>query len=134
MQGSFMGPMKFTRKWDWENTWLAFCFLGFILLPLMLALVTVPELGRVVASAAPHALLLAGVFGLGWGCGSMCFGLTVRVLGIGLAYAIILGLSSALGSLIPWLTSSERALGYSVLLCSGVLLMLVGVVVCSVAG
>lgn len=134
MQGSFVVPMKCMKKWAWENTWLAFCFLGFIVLPLILALLTVRHLSQVVSSSPAHGILLAAIFGLGWGCGSVCFGLGINALGMGLGYSIILGLTGALGSLIPWFTTSAKTLSYSVLLWCGVLVMVTGVVVCSLAG
>jgi L-rhamnose-H+ transport protein len=134
MQGSFVLPMKYARKWEWENTWLAFCFIGFILLPLALALLTVPQLDQVVSTSPPRSIMLAALFGFGWGCGSVCFGLGINALGIGLGYSIILGLTGALGSLIPWITTPAKTLGYSILLWCGVSMMLVGVVVCSFAG
>ena len=134
MQGSFVVPMKVTKKWEWENTWSLFGFLGFVLLPGLLAAVTVPKFGEVLQTALQSSLLAAALFGLGWGCGSVCFGLGVKMLGIGLALSIILGLASALGSIIPWLTSPARPLTYSVLLWCGVLVMLAGVVACSLAG
>jgi len=134
MQASFPVPMKLTTRWEWENIWLAFGCLGFVLLPGILAAVTVPHLGEVLSSSQSGSLLSAALFGLGWGCGSVCFGLGVKRLGIGLALSIILGLASALGSIIPWLTSAIKPLGYSVLLWGGVFVMLFGVVVCSRAG
>jgi L-rhamnose-H+ transport protein len=134
MQGSFVLPMKYTRKWEWENTWLVFCFLGFIVLPSALVLLTVPQPGRVLSSSPFRSVLLAAVFGLGWGCGSVLFGLGIKALGIGLGYSIILGLTGSLGSIIPWFTASTKASDYSLLLWCGVFIMLVGVVVCSIAG
>lgn len=134
MQGSFVLPMKYTRKWEWENTWLAFCFLGFIVLPFALALLTVPHLGLVLASASFRSILLAALFGFGWGWGSVCFGLGINALGMGLGYSIILGLTGSLGSLIPWITTPAKTLSYSILLWCGILIMLAGVVVSSIAG
>lgn len=134
MQGTFIVPMKLTREWEWENTWLVFCFLGFIILPAALVLLTVPQPGQVLATAPTRSVALAAVFGLGWGCGAVCFGLGVEKLGISLGVSIILGITSALGSLTPWLTSPAKPLAYSILLWTGVLVMLGGVIVSSLAG
>ena len=126
--------MKVMGKWNWENSWLAFCLFGLIVLPAALAFLTVPQLDQVLMTSPARSLFLAALFGLGWGFGSVCFGLGVRELGIGLAFSIIMGLTGALGSLIPWLTSPARTLAYTVLLWMGIVIMLVGVVVCSLAG
>ena len=53
---------------------------------------------------------------------------------MGLAFSIVAGLTGALGSLIPWFTAPSKPLGYSVLLWTGVLVMLFGVAVCARAG
>jgi L-rhamnose-H+ transport protein len=134
MQGSFVFPMKYTSKWEWENTWLVFCLLGFIVLPFALVLLTVPHPELVLASSSPRTLFHTALFGLGWGCGSVCFGLGIKALGMGLGYSIILGLTGGLGSLIPWFSAPGKSLNYSLLLWCGVLAMLAGVVVCSLAG
>lgn len=134
MQGSFVVPMKAMRKWEWENTWLVFCFLGFIVLPSALAVATVPHLGTLLAKISFRSLAPVVLFGLGWGCGSACFGLGVERLGVGLALSIILGITSVLGSLVPWLTSPSKPLAYSIFLWVGIIAMLSGVLICSAAG
>jgi len=134
LQGSFVAPMKATKKWEWENAWFAFTFLGLVVLPAAVAFLTVPHVGQVLSTSPPRSVLLAVLFGLGWGCGSACFGLGVREVGMGLAFSIVSGLTGALGSLIPWFTAPSKSLGYSVLLWTGVLVMLFGVGVCARAG
>jgi L-rhamnose-H+ transport protein len=53
---------------------------------------------------------------------------------MGLAYALVSGLTGALGALIPWLSSPRKPLVYSILLWTGILVMIAGVAVCSLAG
>jgi len=69
MQATFVVPMKLPRMWELGNTWLVFCVLGFVVLPLTLVLFTVPQLGQVLATAPQRSIVLASVFGLGWGSG-----------------------------------------------------------------
>jgi L-rhamnose-H+ transport protein len=134
MQASYPVLMKLTTKWAWENLWLAFTFLGLVLFPGILAILTVPHLGAVLTTSPRASLLAAVLFGLGLGCASVCFGLGVKRLGVSLAPSIIVGIATALGSTIPWLTSPSKPVAYSVLLWCGVLVMLGGVVVCAMAG
>lgn len=54
---SFTLPMKYARKWAWENTWLAWTLLALIALPLVVTLVTVPKLFTVYRSAPPAIVL-----------------------------------------------------------------------------
>jgi L-rhamnose-H+ transport protein len=67
MEGLFALPMKFTPKWSWENIWAAGSLSALILVPWPLALFTVPHLMSIYSSAPISAVLLAIVFGAGWG-------------------------------------------------------------------
>src|ERR1035437_8298856 len=51
MNGSFTLPMKFTKKWAWENTWLAWTIFALCIFPPLLAFLTVPSLGQVYCDA-----------------------------------------------------------------------------------
>ena len=134
MMGSFVVPMKAMPHWDFENTWLLFCFMALVILPTLVAVLTVPHLLQVFLTSPPRSLVLTTLCGLGYGCGSVLFGLGVRELGMGLTYSIVAGLSSSLGSIIPWLGAHGQPMSYSLLLWLGVLVMLGGVAICSVAG
>jgi len=52
MNASFTLPMKFTRRWAWENTWLVWTIFALLLLPAAVTLSTVPELVAYIASPA----------------------------------------------------------------------------------
>jgi L-rhamnose-H+ transport protein len=64
---SFTMPMKYARKWAWENTWLAWTVFALVVLPLAAALVTIPNLPMVYRSASPNIILEVCGFGAGWG-------------------------------------------------------------------
>lgn len=136
LNGSFTAPMKFTRSWAWENTWLVYSLVGLLFLPFFIALLSVPDLLGVYQSADRRAVALAIIFGFGWGIGSVLFGLGISILGMALGFAIILGLTAALGSLIPLLVLSPESLfttrGVSVLV--GLAIVIVGIVLCAKAG
>ena len=101
MNGSFTLPMKYTKKWAWENTWLGFASSAYLVWPWLLAFATLPHLGAVFATTSLRSLVLVEVFGLAWGLGALTFGLGVDILGIGLGFTIILGLAASAGTLIP---------------------------------
>lgn len=136
LNGSFAVPMKRASSWRWENIWLVYSVVGMILLPWILALVTIPQLVEVYHSASWRALLLVLIFGFASGTGSMLFGLGITRLGLALGFAIILGISASLGSLLPMaFLHSERLLsreGYA--LFGGTLLVILGIVFCAIAG
>lgn len=136
LNGSFAAPTKYTGRWKWENIWALWAFSAFFLVPWIIALATVPGLLSVYAAAGSRALWLLIVFGIGYGITVPCFGLGVDALGIALNFAIAIGLSTALGSLVPLLTNHREqvhtAKGLTIL--AGIAITLLGIVVCAAAG
>jgi len=68
-----------------------------IFCPLIVALVTIPDLLHVYQQASWQSLVLTFLFRVGWGIGHLTFGLSLRYLGIGLT----VGLITFFGSLFP---------------------------------
>ncbi|HEY8055608.1 MAG TPA: L-rhamnose/proton symporter RhaT [Terriglobales bacterium] len=135
--GSFTLPMKYTRGWEWENTWLIYTLWALVLFPPLLTWLTVPNLSALYS--APGMAQLAWVVaacGAGWGISQIFFGLAVEGVGIALAFSVILGLAAAVGSLVPLLRQHADQIfqpqGLTVL--AGVALVLVGVAIGAIAG
>ena len=136
MNGSFTLPMKFTRKWAWENTWLAWTIFALVIFPPVSALLTIPSLGEVYSQAGPGPIAIAAGCGAGWGVAQVFFGLAVDAVGIALAFSIILGLSASVGALVPLALDGNpapfSAKGMAVI--GGVALVIAGVLICAKAG
>ena len=101
LQGSFAAPMKRMPAWRWENSWLLFALSGLIIFPWIVNFATVPNVTDVYAGASPSVLVKVLLFGLLWGVGSTLFGLAISRVGMALGFALILGITSSFGSLIP---------------------------------
>jgi L-rhamnose-H+ transport protein len=136
MNGSFTLPMKFTKQWQWENTWLVWTIWALVIFPPVLTLATIPHVGSVYGSMAPEVVLTVAACGAGWGISQVFFGLAVESVGIALAFSVILGLSAAVGSLVPLIRSKSATMftQQGVLVMCGVALVLTGVGICAVAG
>lgn len=136
MQGTFPLPMKFIPRWKWENTWFAFALWGFVLIPWLWAFVTVPDLMGVYAAVSWNTLAVTTLCGLAWGVGTLCFGLGISMVGMTLGFALMNGMTGALGTLVPMLVFQPEAVhtpaGRTILV--GVALLLVGVCLCALAG
>ncbi len=136
MQGSFALPMKFARRWAWENIWLVYSLVGLALIPWLAAFLLVPGLSAIYAATPLRVVALTGLFGFGWGFANVLFGVAVSVIGMALTFAIVVGMSAALGSLIPLVLLSPARLmqpsGLMVML--GLALTLIGVAILGVAG
>jgi len=136
MEGSFAVPMKFTRRWEWENIWLVYSVVGLVVIPWTAALISVPDLFAVYRAAPGATLMATAVFGFGWGVANVLFGISVPLAGMALSFAIVVGMSAALGSLIPLMTLTPARLTEpsGALVLAGVVLTLVGVLLLGVAG
>ncbi len=136
MNGAFLVPLKYTHRWRWENSWLVYSLVGMLAIPWITAWVTIPNLADVYRSSGTVSLLVAMVCGIGWGVGSLLYGIAANMVGMAVTYAVVLGLTSAVGSLVPLLAQHADKIGsrggQAVL--TGVGLSVVGIIVCAIAG
>ncbi len=101
VNGSFALPMRWTRNWRWENTWLVFSAVALLILPAGFALAFVPNLGRLYAELTVADLAPALGFGFLWGLGQATFGIAIARVGMAMAFALVVGSGNALGSIVP---------------------------------
>jgi L-rhamnose-H+ transport protein len=136
LQGSFALPMKRMPAWRWENTWFIYSLAGMLVLPWAFALATVPNFAQAIGATRGAAIAEIALFGFGWGVGSTLFGLGISRVGMALTFAIVLGITASLGSLLPLIILHPNQLfthqGY--LLQTGLAIVILGIVICSVAG
>jgi L-rhamnose-H+ transport protein len=106
-----------------------------IFFPVIWGLIVVPDLFGVIAAAPSAALVKTMVFGFLWGIGGIMFGVSVSNVGVSITYGIVMGLASAVGSLIPLFQiegfASSPSFPYII---AGVVVMLIGVYISGVAG
>jgi L-rhamnose-H+ transport protein len=136
MAGNCMTPMKFARRWQWENTWLVFSLISLVALPWALALLLAGDVFEVYRGLTPSQWLPAFLFGFGWGIAQVLFGLSIARLGLALGCAIIIGLGSLFGTLVPLFFKNREVLGTGrgVLILCGLAVMVAGVIVSAAAG
>lgn len=136
MNGSFTLPMKFTRQWAWENTWLVWTVWALVIFPPLMTFLTVPHLHSVYSSVPAMVIVTVAACGAGWGIAQVFFGLAVEAVGIALAFSVILGMAAAVGGLFPLIRFHPEKLfapaGIDVL--TGVALVIIGVGICAMAG
>ena len=136
MVGNCMLPLNYQRRWRWENTWIIFTLVALVLMPWALAFLRVPNLLSVYSHVNSSSFLIPFLYGAGWGVAQVLFGLAVIRAGMAVSFAITVGLSAALGSLVPILLRHPQALvtGRGLVLLLGQVLMVTGVIVCCWAG
>ena len=94
-------PQKAVRGWSWQTYWLAQAFVCWLVLPLLVAWMTIPQLGMVLREAPGTAMQNSFLLGMAYGIGGTAFGMAIRHVGFSLTYAIAVGISCVLGTLLP---------------------------------
>ncbi len=94
-------PQKKVPGWSWQTYWLAQASVCWLLLPVIAAWLTIPQLGTVLREATADVLWKTFALGMAYGVGGTAFGMAIRYVGFSLTYAISVGISCVLGTLIP---------------------------------
>ncbi len=131
-----MLPMKFARRWQWENTWLIFSLFSLVVIPWALAILLAGNLRSIYCSLLPGQLLLPFVLGVAWGVAQVLFGLSIARLGQALTFAIVISLGSLGGTLVPLLFKNRAVFFTSsgALILCGLAVMLAGIALSARAG
>jgi L-rhamnose-H+ transport protein len=134
--GNCMLPLRKIRTWAWECSWLVFSIVSLVLVPCLLAWLTLPHWPSFYFSVSASDLLPPFLFGVGWGVAQVLFGLAVVRLGMALGFTLVVGLGTVFGTLIPFFVRHEASLisRSSVTLLSGCFLMIIGVSLSGWAG
>lgn len=134
-------PQKLVRRWSWEIFWMVQASWCWLLWPIIGALLTIPDLMNVLADAVgecPMALVWSFLFSMAYGVGGIAFNLSIRYIGFALTYAIAVGLSAVLGTLVPPLVRGEFGAILSKpgsgWVLSGVVVGALGIAICGIAG
>src|ERR1700722_12770563 len=136
MNAAYALPMKLNKKWQWEHSWFAFSILGVAVVPTVIALLTVPRLWSTYSVVSTGTLAAMVLFGASWGVSLVFFGLALTRLGLAITFAVCLGTSAAVGALTPLIVQHADLVmtrqGELILL--GVVVIILGVALCGVAG
>ena len=131
-------PQKYIRRWSWETFWMTQAAWCWFIWPIVGAMATIPSLGRVLAEAPKLPMVLSFLMGLAYGVGGTAFNVSIRYIGFSLTYAIAVGLSSIIGTLVPPLVRGQYgeilAKPGSQWVMLGVAAGALGIAVCGIAG
>jgi L-rhamnose-H+ transport protein len=134
---SFYVPYKGIKRWSWEIFWLTGGLFSWLFAPWLFASVMTNNLTGVIAATPPMTAFWCVLFGMLWGFGGLTYGL--RYLGLSLGMAVVLGLSTVFGTLIPPIFAGD--LGPKLfdtlsgnIIFAGLLVTLAGIVVVALAG
>jgi L-rhamnose-H+ transport protein len=144
--GSFYMPYKKVKGWSWESFWITGGLFSWLIVPPLAAYLTIPGFMDIISGASSQILGTTFLMGLLWGIGGLTYGLGVRYLGVSLGSSIILGLCSFFGALVPSIyyyfnpkdgkdtIADLFGTSWGQLVMVGLLLCIVGIVICGKAG
>jgi L-rhamnose-H+ transport protein len=128
-------PLRMRRRYGWENAWFVAFIFAVVIFPLITVSAFVPLWPSAIRAAGAKTLLTAMVFGFLWGWGTITFAIGVATIGMSLAVATIMGISTVVGSVIPmirrWGEIPTRA---KLVVLAGMVVCSVGTAVCGRAG
>ena len=144
--GSFYLPYKKVKGWSWESFWIVGGLFSWLIVPPLAAYLTIPGFMDIIRSSSFSVLASTYLMGLLWGIGGLTYGLGVRYLGVSLGSSIILGLCSVFGAIVPaiyyYFNPKEGkdtiadlfGTSWGLMVMLGLLLCVVGIVICGKAG
>lgn len=117
-------PQKKVKGWSWQTYWLAQAAVCWFILPLIIAAVTIPQLITVLKEAPSASMFNSFFLGMAYGVGGTAFGIAIRFVGFSLTYAVSVGISCILGTLLPPIMNGTIA---GILLSNGVTYLFGGI-------
>ena len=144
--GSFYMPYKKVKGWSWESFWIIGGLFSWLIVPPLAAYLTIPGFMDIIRGAGSQVIGTTFLMGLLWGIGGLTYGLGVRYLGVSLGSSIILGLCSFFGALVPSVyyyfkpkagkdtIADLFSTSWGQLVLVGLVLCIVGIIICGKAG
>ncbi len=144
--GSFYMPYKKVKGWSWESFWIIGGLFSWLIVPPLAAYLTIPGFMDIISGATTQVIGTTFFMGLLWGIGGLTYGLGVRYLGVSLGSSIILGLCSFFGALVPSVyyyfypkagkdtIADLFSTSWGQLVLAGLLLCILGIIICGKAG
>jgi L-rhamnose-H+ transport protein len=144
--GSFYMPYKKVKGWSWESFWIVGGLFSWLIVPPLAAYLTIPGFMDIIKASSSGVLGTTFLMGLLWGIGGLTYGLGVRYLGVSLGSSIILGLCSVFGALVPAIyynfnpkegkdtISDLFGTSWGLMVMAGLLLCVIGIIICGKAG
>jgi len=137
-------PQKQTKLWSWEIYWIAQASCAWLILPIAVAFMTVPDYLALLRDGPQDAMRNSFLLGIVYGVGGLTFGLGIRYIGFSLNYMIAIGISAILGTLLPliwdandgftWTITEKFSNTPGLIVLSGFVFSLVGIAFCGWAG
>src|ERR1017187_243241 len=108
--GSLAVPLKKRRAFELENIYIPSTIVMMLILPFIMAAFVTPNWMQAIHMAGARTVWTGVAYGFGWGVGSILFGYGVTMAGMSVGFATIMGINTAVGSMLPFLVKSPADL------------------------
>ena len=131
-------PQQGTPRWSFQSFFLLMVFVSWFVMPIVVAFFTVPDLMQVIQETPVAARWKITLLGALYGFGGMSFAVAIQYIGYSLTYAVAIGISAVVGTLLPQLLAGTLSQDYAkpggMVILAGFVISVVGVAVLGKAG
>lgn len=134
--GVFLLPLKLSRRWAWENSWLIGAAVMFLVLPFAEALLFIPAVPAVLREAGARNVSFSFIAGVVQGTASLVLTYGVILMGLSLGYSVMISMIVVFGTMVPlFFRHREQLISTGgVTLIAGVCIIIAGAIMAGVAG
>ena len=132
--GLYALPEKFTKDFEFENTWSMFFAINTFVVPNIAAFLLIDGFADVLAAIPSNVLIGMIVSSILWGIGAMMWGKAINHIGLSLGFSIFIGTIILVGSLIPFFVGGIPATNVFLTILGGLVVVLIGVMANGRAG
>ena len=134
MLGLYALPEKFTKDFEFENTWGMMFFINMLIVPFIAGFLLINDFGAVLGAVPSDVWVKMGIAGILWGIGVMMWGRAINFIGLSLGFSIFIGTVILIGSLLPFLVDGLPASKAFFTIMVGIAIVLLGVIANGKAG
>ncbi|WP_020530273.1 L-rhamnose/proton symporter RhaT [Flexithrix dorotheae] len=134
MLGLYALPEKFTRDFEFENTWALFFAINTFLVPNIAAFALVKNFTGIMGTIPGGVLWGMVIASFLWGIGVMMWGKAINHIGLSLGFSLFIGTIILVGSLLPFLVEGLPAPDILFTILAGIFIVLIGVMANGKAG
>ncbi len=132
--GLYALPEKFTKDYEFENTWSMFFAINTFVVPNVAAFLLIDGFSDVLAAIPTKPLMIMIVCSVLWGIGAMMWGKAINYIGLSLGFSIFIGTIILVGSLLPFIQVGLPKTNVLLTILAGLAVVLVGVMANGRAG
>lgn len=128
MLGLYALPEKYTKDFEFENTWGLMFLINMLIVPVIAGFALVNGFTDILGSLSGEVVLKMSVAALAWGIGVMLWGKAINFIGLSLGFSIFIGTVILVGSLLPFLVDGLPPTNAFLTILVGLVVVLLGVI------